>query len=75
MKLFPLYWLGLDARMILLPAGDLTGPIEATLGVLVPLAWAVAGAFLAPLALGAMSRRQSGGRLQQIQERRASRGY
>lgn len=74
-KMFPLYWLGLDSRVILLPAEQFAGPLDAALGIIVPLAWAIGGAFLAPLALGAMSRRQSGARLQEVQERRASRGY
>nr|WP_272914893.1 ABC transporter permease [Rathayibacter iranicus] len=71
---FPVYWLGELARAVLLP-GFVLGGGEFALAIVVPLAWGVLGMLLAPRALGAMSRRQSGRRLETIQERRTQRGY
>lgn len=73
-SVFPVYWLGELARAVLLPGFVLEGG-RLVLAVVVPLAWGVLGMILAPRALGAMARRQSGRRLETIQERRAQRGY
>jgi ABC-2 type transport system permease protein len=63
-QIFPIYWLGLGMRSVLLP-GQLAA-VEIghawrqpeTLGVL--LVWAVAGLLLAPMVLRRMARRESG---------------
>lgn len=63
-QVFPIYWLGLGMRSVLLP-GQLAG-VEIghawrqpeTLGVL--LIWAVGGLLLAPMVLRRMARRESG---------------
>ncbi|NRD09024.1 hypothetical protein [Rathayibacter agropyri] len=59
---------------MLLPAFVIDGG-KLALAIVVPLAWGVLGMLLAPRALGAMARRQSGRRLEAIQERRTQRGY
>lgn len=74
-KLFPVYWLGLLGRSILVPGVELAGPLEAALAIGVPLLWGVLGLLLAPRALRVMTRRQSGSRLEALAARRQARGY
>ncbi|CAD5990962.1 ABC transporter permease [Agreia sp. COWG] len=74
-KAFPLYWLGLLSRSTLTPAFESIGTGETILAVAVPMIWAAIGLALVPRALRKMNQRQSGARLEVIQQRRATRGY
>jgi ABC-2 type transport system permease protein len=76
---FPIYWLGLGARSVMLPAEMVAAEIGqswrtvemfAVLG-----AWAVIGFVLAPILLRRMARRQSGSAVARVRERYLSKGY
>ena len=76
-QVFPLYWLGLGARSVLLPGelaavelGDSWRHLE-TAGVLG--AWAIAGLLLAPIVLRRMARRESGSAVAVRRERALAR--
>ena len=76
-QVFPLYWLGLGARSVLLPGelaavelGDSWRHLE-TAGVLG--AWAIAGLLLAPVVLRRMARRESGSAVAVRRERALAR--
>ncbi|MFI7146056.1 ABC transporter permease [Nonomuraea sp. NPDC050022] len=64
---FPMYWLGLGARSALLPdamaAVEIGGAWRLPAGVAVLVAWAVAGALIAPIMLRRMMRQESGSKL------------
>lgn len=78
-QLFPVYWLGLGFRSVILPPEAVTLEIGEswrtweTFGVLG--VWVVLGLLLAPIALRRMSRRQSGSALASARERVLTRGY
>lgn len=78
-QVFPVYWLGLGFRSVILPAeavaleiGESWRTLE-TFGMLG--LWVVIGLVLAPIALRRMSRRQSGSALAFTRERVLTRGY
>lgn len=78
-QFFPMYWLGLGMRSVLLPAeaasveiGESWRTLE-TLGVLG--LWAVAGLVLAPIMLRRMIRGVSGSTIQAARERLLTKGY
>ena len=78
-QIFPVYWLGLGFRSVILPAEAVALEIGEswrtweTFGVLG--IWVVIGLVLAPVALRRMSRRQSGSALASARERVLTRGY
>lgn len=78
-QVFPVYWLGLGFRSVILPSDAVTLEIGEswrsweTFGVLG--VWVVVGLVLAPIALRRMSRRQSGSALATARERVLTRGY
>lgn len=78
-QVFPVYWLGLGFRSVILPAEAVVLEIGEswrtweTFGVLG--IWVAAGLVLAPIALRRMSRRQSGSALASSRERVLTRGY
>lgn len=78
-QVFPVYWLGLGFRSVILPAEAVALEIGEswrtweTFGVLG--VWVVIGLVLAPIALRRMSRRQSGSALASARERVLTRGY
>ncbi|WP_161958468.1 ABC transporter permease [Ornithinimicrobium cavernae] len=78
-QVFPVYWLGLGFRSVILPADAVALEIGEswrtweTFGVLG--VWVVLGLVLAPVALRRMSRRQSGSALASARERVLTRGY
>jgi ABC-2 type transport system permease protein len=74
-RVFPLYWLGELSRMALgtTPIGGESFHVMAVF--LVPALWATIALILVPRAVGVLSRRQSGARMQALQARRAIRGY
>lgn len=78
-QIFPVYWLGLGFRSVILPAEAVALEIGEswrtweTFGVLG--VWVVIGLVLAPIALRRMSRRQSGSALASARERVLTRGY
>ncbi|UNX53647.1 ABC transporter permease [Georgenia sp. TF02-10] len=74
-RCFPVYGVGLISRQVLLPGAETVETWELVLAIVVPTLWAIVGAILAPRALSAMTRRQSGSRLQSIRERREARAY
>lgn len=74
-QIFPMYWLGLGSRAVLIPDSGFSDVWQAGLAIGVPLAWAALGLILAPKALRRMTARQSGARLEAVQARRVSRGY
>lgn len=78
-QVFPVYWLGLGFRSVILPPEAValeigeswrTWEMFGVLGV-----WVVLGLVLAPVALRRMSRRQSGSALASARERVLTRGY
>ena len=75
-KVFPVYWLGELARIVLAP--ELFGALSWNILIensAVPLAWMLIGLALCPRVVQLISRRQSGSRLALIQTRRLNRGY
>ncbi|HSX00581.1 MAG TPA: ABC transporter permease [Patescibacteria group bacterium] len=72
-QIFPVYWLGLGARSIILPHEAVASEIAKswrTPEMLVVLAvWAVAGLFIAPRVLSRMTRRATGSRMTEDSER------
>lgn len=78
-QIFPVYWLGLGFRSVILPAEAMALEVGEswrtweTFGVLG--VWVVIGLVLAPIALRRMSRRQSGSALASARERVLTRGY
>ncbi|MCK0113467.1 ABC transporter permease [Ornithinimicrobium sp. F0845] len=78
-QVFPVYWLGLGFRSVILPAEAVVLEIGEswrtweTFGMLG--LWVVIGLVLAPIALRRMSRRQSGSALASARERVLTRGY
>lgn len=71
----PMYWLGELSR---LSFGDSSAGLDTTEYILmigVPVLWAVVALAFVPKAVGALSRRQSGARMQALQARRIARGY
>ncbi|NLG21814.1 MAG: ABC transporter permease [Actinomycetales bacterium] len=78
-QIFPVYWLGLGFRSVILPAEAVALEIGEswrtweTFGMLG--IWVVIGLVLAPIALRRMSRRQSGSALASARERVLTRGY
>lgn len=74
-KIFPLYWLG-ELSRISFGSTPVAGQTpEIILMILVPVLWALVALIFVPRAVSALSRRQSGARMQAIQARRAIRGY
>ncbi|ANS79257.1 ABC-type multidrug transport system, permease component [Serinicoccus hydrothermalis] len=78
-QLSPLYWIGVAVRSVLLPEGaaaaEIGGEFRLELALVVLLAWAVAGLFIAPVLLRRMARRQSGSAVQAARERVLAKGY
>lgn len=78
-QVFPIYWLGLGMRAVLLPAEAVTlevGESWRTLETFGVLGfWVVLGLLLAPVVLRRMSRRQTGSALANARDRVLSRGY
>lgn len=78
-QVFPVYWLGLGFRSVILPAEAVALEIGEswrtweTFGMLG--IWVLIGLVLAPIALRRMSRRQSGSALASARERVLTRGY
>lgn len=78
-QVFPVYWLGLGFRSVILPPEAVALEIGEswrtweTFGMLG--LWVVIGLVLAPIALRRMSRRQSGSTLASARERVLTRGY
>ena len=72
-QIFPVYWLGLGARSIILPEGAVANEIAAswrTPEMLVVLAaWAVVGLVIAPKVLSRMTRRATGSKMTEDSER------
>jgi ABC-2 type transport system permease protein len=71
-QVFPMYWVGLGMRSAFLPEGAAVleiGESWRTLETVAVLgAWAVAGAFVAPIVLRRMARRQSGSTVEAAKE-------
>ncbi|MQA33956.1 ABC transporter permease [Modestobacter roseus] len=71
-QVFPVYWIGHVLRWAFLPeaaaAGELGDVWRPGLGLLVLVAWAVAGCLVAPRVLRRMARRQSGSQVQAARE-------
>lgn len=74
-RIFPMYWLGELSRQVFGEAPTALGSLDMALTVGVPALWAAVGLVLVPRAVAVLSRRQSGGRLLALQQRRAIRGY
>lgn len=74
-NVFPVAGLAALARAVLVPDAAVLDGAELALSLGVPLVWAVLGLLVVPRALRAMTRRQSGSRLEQIRVRREQRGY
>ena len=78
-QVFPVYWLGLGFRSVILPAEAVALEIGASWRTWETFAvlglWVAIGVVLAPIALRRMSRRQSGSALASTRERVLSRGY
>lgn len=74
-QIFPVAGLAALARGVLLPTAAPLEGLDLVLAIGVPVLWAVVGLLLVPRALRAMTRRQSGSRLEQIRIRREQRGY
>lgn len=72
---FPVAGLATLSRAVLIPGAEQLTTGEMALAVGVPVLWAVVGLLLVPRALRAMTRRQSGSRLEQIRIRKEQRGY
>lgn len=73
-KVFPVTGLGELSRWCL----GLTTPtdtVQVAMALAAPVLWAVLGLTLMPRALAVMSRRQSGSRMEQVEARRAARGF
>jgi ABC-2 type transport system permease protein len=77
-QVFPLYWQGLGLRSVFLPdsmaVAEIGGSWRPAETAAVLGAWAAAGLLLAPFLLLRATRRESGARLAERQERRAAQG-
>jgi ABC-2 type transport system permease protein len=78
-QVFPVYWLGLGVRSVMLPGsavaaelGDSWRQLE-TVGVL--SVWAAVGLLIAPAVLRRMARRESGSTMEDRKQRALHRGY
>jgi ABC-2 type transport system permease protein len=78
-EVFPLYWVGLGARSVMLPPEMVAAEIGRSWRTVEMFAvlggWAVLGLLLAPILLRRMARRQSGSAVAKVRERYLVKGY